>query len=127
VLPALMRLAQDPAHLVRIAALRALTRLQHPSSHSAILAALDDEHWDVRSAAAVAAGEFRLMEALPKLDSLLDADNWILRFNTALSLYQLGVAGRRVLLHRTRKPDVAGRTANLVLSEKGVASLMPTW
>lgn len=127
VLPCLMQLANDPDHAVRIEALRSLTRLEHPSAAATILQALQDTHWDVRSAAVVAAGELGLTEALPQLEQLLEADNWILRFNTALALYQLGVAGRRVLLRRTRTPDVAGRTANLVLSEKGMTSLLPNW
>jgi hypothetical protein len=66
-----------------------------------------------------------LSGALPVLEAMLDSDNWFLRCNSALGLYQLGVAGRRVLLRRTRKADVAGRTASLVLPEKDVASALP--
>lgn len=125
ILPCLERLARDPAPGVRIEALGSLRRLEHPAASTSILHCLVDVHWEVRSAAIMAAGELGVAEALPKLESMLDSDNWILRFNSALGLYQLGVAGRRVLLRRTRKADIAGRTANLVLSEKGVASGLP--
>lgn len=125
ILPCLERLARDPDPGVRIEALRSLKRLEHPSAAASIVRCLADEHWEVRSAAIMAAGELGLSEALPVLEAMLDSDNWVLRFNSALGLYQLGVAGRRVLLRRTRKADVAGRTANLVLSEKGVASALP--
>lgn len=127
VLPDLQQLCSDPVPLVRIEALHALMRLEHPSSVAAVLQRLDDEQTEVRAAAAHVAGELGIIEALPQLEKLLDAENWVLRFNTALALYRLGVAGRRVLLRRTRVPDLAGRTANLVLSEKGVASVLPNW
>lgn len=127
ILPCLQRLARDPDPAVRIEALRSLRRLEHPAGADSVLQCLEDTHWEVRSAAIMAAGELGLAAALPRLEAMLDSDNWVLRFNSALGLYQLGVAGRRVLLHRTRKSDVAGRIANLVLTEKGLAAALPNW
>lgn len=125
VLPSLQELALDTDIAVRVEALRALARLEHPAATAVILRCLEDDHAEVRAVAAQAAGDLGLEVALPHLEKLLAADNWVLRFNAALSLYRLGLRGRRVLLRCTRQAGLAGRTANLVLSEKGVAALMP--
>ncbi len=118
VLRALLKFADDREAAVRLAALESLRRLEHPDAEPVILAALEDDNWEVQNAAALAAGEIGLQKALRDLDALLLSPNWLLSFNAAQSLWQLGQQGRDLLLTRSRFINMAGRMSALVLDEQ---------
>jgi hypothetical protein len=85
----------DPELRPRI--IRALGRLGHPAGHDAVLAALDDSAWQVRAAAAEAAGRSALQSAVPRLAELLGDDEWWVRFRAGEALARLRDDGRRAL------------------------------
>lgn len=113
----LLTLALDENPEVRISALKSLARLEHPDAEDVVLRNLQHERWEVQIAAINAAGEIPIESALPALEQLLDADNWLLRFRAAENLLKLGNTGRLVLLGKTGSGDTAGRMAGLILNE----------
>lgn len=76
---------------------RALGRIGHPSGHAAIAAGLDSPLWQVRAAAAQAAGQSGMTQAVPQLVALLDDGEWWIRFRAAEALIRLGAAGVEAL------------------------------
>lgn len=75
----------------------ALGRIGHPSGHSAILRGLADPAWQVRAAAAQAAGLNGLLEAAGRLGELLGDERWWVRFRAGEALWRLGPRGRDTL------------------------------
>lgn len=120
VIDSLNELAGDPTPQVRCEALESLCRLEHPSAETTIIKALSDPDLGVQLAATRAAGETHLQTSLGALDQLLSSPNWLVRFNSARALYQLGETGRECLLSRSTIADSAGRISALILSEHGV-------
>ena len=110
----------DPELRPRI--IRALGRLGQPAGHEAILAALDDSAWQVRAAAAEAAGRSTLGPAIPRLTALLGDDEWWVRFRAGEALAKLGTDGRQAL-HRaaTGTNPAAQLAAKATLAEQRTA------
>lgn len=101
---------------------RALGQLGHPSGHVAILAGLDSERWQVRSAAAEAVGRSALHSAIPRIVQLLADDQWWVRFRAAEALTRLGAEGRRALQRAAADPDwIVREAANTMLAEQAAA------
>jgi hypothetical protein len=98
---------------------RALGRLGHPGGHAAILAGLESPLWQVRSAAAEAAGRSALTAAAPRLGALLNDAEWWVRFRAGEALTRLGSAGRAEL-HRVAASSTptAQAAAEATLAER---------
>lgn len=75
----------------------ALGRIGHPSGHSAILRGLADPAWQVRAAAAQAAGLNGLLEAAGRLGELMGDERWWVRYRAGEALWRLGPRGRDML------------------------------
>jgi hypothetical protein len=82
-----------------------------------LLEALDDKDWRVQAAAITACGEIGLETSIALLNHFLESQNWVLRFNAAKSLYEIGENGKSILTQRAVIPDAAGRMSSLVLEE----------
>jgi HEAT repeat protein len=82
---------------LRVAAVRALGRIQAMESGMALLGALDDEAWQVRAQAARALGAIRAMVAIPALGKRLCDSSWWVRHHAAYALHDLGPEGQAAL------------------------------
>lgn len=82
---------------LRVAAVRALGRIQAMESGMALLGALDDEEWQVRAQAAKALGAIRAMVAIPALSARLCDASWWVRHHAAYALRELGHEGQAAL------------------------------
>ena len=91
-----IRAASGDADL-RVAAVRALGRIQAIESGMALLAALEDETWQVRAQAAKALGAVRATVAIPALSKHLCDSSWWVRHHAAYGLRDLGHEGQAAL------------------------------
>jgi hypothetical protein len=88
---------------LRVAAARALGRLEAESAVRALIVALDDEVWPVRAVAAwalgriAAAGQPAAAAALEPLAARLGDRAWWVRRHAAYALWELGESGRAAL------------------------------
>ncbi|UIJ46631.1 HEAT repeat domain-containing protein [Sphingomonas cannabina] len=85
-LPALAEAAKDPDPEIRLSALRAARRIDHPASAGWVLALLDDPDETVRAQAALGCAALGLRRAVPQLDAMrTDKSAWVrLRAGEAL-------------------------------------------
>lgn len=121
VLEPLCLTARAPDDELRIASMRGLASLGHPSAEPSILAAIDDPVWMVRAAACEAAGRIGLRTAIPRLASQLEDPVWWVRFRAGEALVALGEPGRdRLVRSLVEGGDLARRTASMVLAERGL-------
>ncbi len=107
---------------LRLAVIQSLSVLVDPRSLDAILGALEDPIWEVRAQAAHCASQLGSLEAIPRLEHLLEDEHWWVRFHAAEALFKLGEAGVQSLLKAAR--STSARTAEIaggLLREKGVA------
>lgn len=119
--PLVAKMAQDGVHdsdlLARIQ--HALGRIGHPSGHKAIIQGLANPAWEVRAAAAQAAGNNGLAEAAELLGDLLEDTHWWVRFRSGEALWRLGDHGRNVLRRIARDgAGLARDAAAAMLAEK---------
>jgi len=114
----LLPFVQDGSMAVRIEAIRALSRLGHPSAGLTVVDALDDEHWEVRSQAALAVGEIGVPEAGSRLQKRLSDESWWVRYRAAEALWRIGDEGRAVLREEAKHPTQSGRIAEWLIAEK---------
>lgn len=92
------------------------------SAVTVVAKGLDHPSAQVRSAAALAAGNLGLESAAPRLAQLLSDADWWVRFHAAEALVGMGAAGREKLLALTASEStVAGQTAAITLAEHGLA------
>lgn len=114
--PLVAKMAGDSGHdrdlLARIH--HALGRIGHPSGHDAIHQGLANPAWEVRAAAAQAAGRTGLAPAAETLGGLLGDDHWWVRFRAAEALWRLGASGRVVLERVAREGQTPAREAAAV-------------
>jgi len=82
---------------LRVAAARALGRLQAGECGSSLLAALKDQAWQVRAQAARSLGLVRALIAVPALAARLTDPSWWVRRHAAYALLELGDEGRAAL------------------------------
>lgn len=98
----------------------ALGRIGHPSGHKAIRHGLTNPAWEVRAAAAQAAGQNGLADTAATLGGLLGDPSWWVRFRSGEALWRLGADGRAVLTAIARSGDpVAREAAATTLAERG--------
>lgn len=123
VLQPLCLASRAPDVELRIAAVRGLAALGHPAAEPALLSALSDEVWMVRSAACEAAGRIGLPAAIPALVEQLEDPVWWVRFRAGEALAVLGEAGRERLRRLALSGgDLARRAASMALAERGLAT-----
>jgi HEAT repeat protein len=105
-----------------VAAVRTLGIFGHPLGAPIAHYLLRDPDWEVRAEAAEAAGRIGLVDLAPRLCQLLSDENWWVRFRAGVALATLGPDGTELLKSLATGPDdLAGRTAGLVLAERGLA------
>lgn len=108
---------------LRIAAIRGLSALGHPSCEATVLAAMADSVWAVRAAACEASGRVGLRAAVPHLAAQLDDPVWWVRFRAGEAMAALGEGGRERLVRVAAEGgDLARRTASMVLAERGLVA-----
>jgi HEAT repeat protein len=90
------RLAAEDVDL-RVAAARALGRLEAAPAAPRLFALLDDPRWEVRAQSARALGRIGAREAVPALAARLTDRAWWVRHHAAYALAALGEDGRRAL------------------------------
>jgi HEAT repeat protein len=90
---------------LRVAAVRALGRIQAIESGMSLLAALEDETWQVRAQAAKALGAVRATVAIPALSNHLCDSSWWVRHHAAYGLRELGHEGQAALRHIAASSD----------------------
>jgi len=94
----------------RVAAARALGRMEAADCATALIGALQDEAWQVRAQAAWALGRTRAPIALLALPARLTDPAWWVRRHAAYALREFGVEGRQELERITRgSPDPYAR------------------
>ena len=102
--------------------LRALAGFAHPAALPAVKRCLGSPSWEVRAAAAAAAGQIGLAELAPWLRELLGDREWWVRFRAGEALARLGEPGIRLLRHAASAGAEPARTAAAVtLEERGLA------
>lgn len=115
--------SRAPDMELRIAAVRGLAALGHPAAESAILSALSDEVWMVRSAACEAAGRIGLPAAVPALVDQLEDPVWWVRFRAGEALAALGETGlERLRGLAASGGDLSRRAASMALAERGLTA-----
>lgn len=107
---------------MRIAAIRGLGLLAHPTSIPTLTEALSDTDWEVRAAACEAIARTGGEANVAALAERLGDEVWWVRFQAAEALTSLGSAGRGALQQASRTSgDLSRRAASLALAEKGIA------
>ena len=95
--PAIAMRLTNAALELRVAAARALGRLQALDRVDALMAALRDERWEVRAQAAHALGRIGASDAVPGLAAALTDPSWWVRRHSAYALARLGAEGAAAL------------------------------
>jgi hypothetical protein len=120
-LQSLMMFAENDSVVLRLHALKALNKLQHPGAAPAVEAGLSDISAAVRNEAAVCAGALQLPQTRPDLERLLDDPDWTVRFNAAQALIKIGEAGQAVLVNHQTLNTPGGLIARQILAEHEAA------
>ena len=123
----LIALKNHPAAEMRIRAARAYRQyVNDPVIETALRELMRDGDWRVRAQAARGLGALGAGEGVPELTTALTDRSWWVRFRSALSLAQLGDAGRHALRIACERPDrFAADMAGLVsgLSDGAIVEL----
>jgi HEAT repeat protein len=121
--PALLQFYAHPNKLIRLATLQSLSLLRDPRAAPAVILAMTDSDWEVRTHAAIAAGQIGMTEAVPMLERMLEDHHWWVRFRAAEALYRVGGQGIQALHEAsTRAHPFAAEISWGVLREKGLAA-----
>lgn len=108
----------EPFHLTRY--LRALGAFAHPAGEPAIKRGFQNPHWEVRAAAARAAGRIGLTSLAPNLKLLLSDPEWWVRFRAGEALTRFGPAGVEDLRQLASGAEPARTAASKILAERGL-------
>ena len=102
--------------------LGALGAFAHPAGEKAVKRGLGSHSWEVRAAAAEAAGKIGLVSLGLQLRELLADPEWWVRFRAGEALARMGEEGARLLREAAEHAPEAGRTAaTLTMAERGIA------
>ena len=102
--------------------LKALGEFAHPAAERAVRRCLGSPSWEVRAAAAEAAGRIALAALAPHLAQLLSDPEWWVRFRAGEALSRLGEPGAALLREAAAAaPGPARQAAALTLAERGLA------
>lgn len=100
--------------------LRALGEFGHPAGRKVVVKGLSSSDWDVRAAAAEAAGRIGLAEAAPQLAALLHDGTFWVRLQAGEALIRLGEDGIALLKQVAGSAREPGHTAaDTILAERG--------
>lgn len=111
--------SEDPA-LPRY--LRALGAFAHPAGERAVKRGLGSPSWEVRAAAAEAAGRIGLSTLGAQLRELLADPIWWVRFRAGEALARMGEDGAALLRQAAKYSPEPGRSAALLtMAERGIA------
>lgn len=99
----------DPLEVLGYVA--ALGELAHPGATEAVEHALCDDDWEVRAAAASAAGKIRLLGSVERLTGLLADPHWLVRLSASEALGKLGERGTNALIQVAATASGAAREA----------------
>lgn len=114
-------LCSDENPEVMAQGLRALGAIGHPGGGPAVVKALVHPSWDVRAAAAEAAGRLQITAVAPRLVALLEDENWWVRLRAGSALADMGGRGTILLRSVAQGPPYRSqRMASLVLAERGM-------
>jgi hypothetical protein len=106
---------------LKIAALAYLSNFEDSRKDELIYSLAMDPHWQIGAAAAKALGKIHTQKSLELLNLMLRSSDWWVRQNAAMSLYQLGNPGIKILKAQSIDEDkFAYETAQAVLIEKGL-------
>jgi HEAT repeat protein len=101
--------------------LAALGDFGHPAAEGAVRRGLGSPAWDVRAAAAEAAGRIGLVRLGAQLRELLGDPEWWVRFRAGEALARMGQEGAALLRAAAANPSEPARTAAaLTLAERGL-------
>ncbi len=97
--PAIVDLVRDPetSAVLLPGYLAVLGRLAHPAATPAVEHGLNHDDWQVRAAAAEAAGRVRMTASVARLEALLGDEHWLVRRQAGEALAALGRAGEEAL------------------------------
>lgn len=102
--------------------LRALGAFAHPAGERAVKRGLGSANWQVRAAAAEAAGKIGLSSLGAQLRELLADKTWWVRFRAGEALARMGEDGAVLLRQAARHSPEPGRSAaRLTMAERGIA------
>jgi HEAT repeat protein len=100
---------------------RALGAFGHPAGEKAIRRGLGSPSWEVRAAAAEAAGQIGLITLGVQLRQLLSDPEWWVRFRSGEALARMGPDGATLLRDAAKNAPELGRTAAaLTMAERGI-------
>jgi HEAT repeat protein len=103
--------------------LRALADFAHPAAQAAVQRCLASSAWEVRAAAAEAAGRIHLAGLGPHLKEMLGDPVWWVRFRAGEALARLGEEGTRLLGSAAAyAAEPARAAAAATLAERGLAA-----
>jgi HEAT repeat protein len=101
---------------------RALGAFGHPAGEKAVKRGLSSPSWEVRAAAAEAAGKIGLVSLGLHLRELLADPEWWVRFRAGEALARMGADGAGLLREAAQHAPEPGRTAaSLTMRERGIA------
>jgi HEAT repeat protein len=78
---------------VRIAAFKAAALLHLPLQNEMLIGGLEDDAWQVRAQAALAAGKIKKASVVPHLGACLSDRSWWVRNNAGTALFNCGRPG----------------------------------
>lgn len=119
VIPYLAFATQYRHSQLQATALSSLGKLEHISAERAIERGLEDSDWTVRVQALIAAGRIGMHYQTEKIATLLNDENWWVRFRAAECLFNIGRRGQQALFERATGTDRGSRMAALILDEHG--------
>ena len=108
-------LRSNPSEELRISLIRSLGRLEFDGASTDLLQALEDPNWVVRSQATLALGRIGGEHLIPRFENALHDESYWVRFNAAVALDALGLAGRPVLERVARSASPASLIAQEIL------------
>jgi HEAT repeat protein len=119
---ATLALTSDPEDPALPRYLGALGAFAHPAGEKAVKRGLSSASWEVRAAAAEAAGRIGLISLGPQLRELLADGTWSVRFRAGEALALMGNEGAQLLHQAARFASEPGRSAaRLTMAERGIA------
>jgi HEAT repeat protein len=100
---------------------RALGAFGHPAGERAVKRGLGSPSWEVRAAAAEAAGKIGLITVGAQLRELLGDPEWWVRFRAGEALARMGADGAALLRQAAQNAPEPGRSAaTLIMAERGI-------
>lgn len=104
-LPLIKPFVNDPDSACRTLAIKALGNIPNEESIRLLMEHLVDSEWEIRAESVIGLQKLYAIEAIPKIQVLLNDPVWWVRLQAALALKAFGVEGRDVLSTRDRENE----------------------